>query len=151
MASRWSRFAAWFLDLVLNICCFIPGFVAGVTGERERRTLFLAISLACYLGLWAYQAYLRATQGQTIGKRAAGIRIVSYEDGSNPGFWRAVWLRDLVPWIIDNMTVRVFGMIDVAFILGRERRCVHDYMAATIVVSADAPLDLGTAPSSVFD
>jgi uncharacterized RDD family membrane protein YckC len=137
---------AWFLDLLLNACCFIPGFTAGVAGEGEGGArLFLGISLACYLGLWVYQAYLRATQGQTIGKRAVGIRIVSYDDGSNPGFWRAVFLRDLVPWFIDIMAVRVFGIIDAAFIFGRERRCVHDYMAATIVVRADVPLGLDAA------
>ena len=134
LASRWSRFVAWLLDLSLNVCCFLPGFIAGVTGEGEHRTLFLAISLACYLCLWTYQAYLRATRGQTIGKRAVEIRIVSYGDGSNPGFWRAVWWRDLVPWIIDNLAARIFGIVDAAFIFGRERRCVHDYIAGTIVV-----------------
>ena len=142
LASRWSRFLAWFLDLLLNVGSALPAFTAAVAvpGDGEHGALpYVAIGLACYLCLWAYQAWLRATRGQTIGKRVVGIRIVSHEDGSNPGFWRAVFLRDLVPWFIDLLVFRVFGIIDVAFILGRERRCVHDYMAATMVVQADLP------------
>jgi len=151
LASRWSRFVAWFLDLLLNVCCFLPGFVAvvaGAGGEGVAR-LPVGISAVCYLGLWTYQAYLRATRGQTIGKRAVEIRIVSYDDGSNPGFWRAVALRDLVPWIIGLFVGLLFALIDDAFIFGSERRCVHDYMANTIVVRADMPFGIDAA--QVFD
>jgi uncharacterized RDD family membrane protein YckC len=119
-----------------------------VASEREGAGPFVVISVVCYLALWTYQAYLRASQGQTIGKRATDIRIVDYTDGSNPGFWRAVFLRDMVPWFIGNVFCSLFTVIDIAFIFGPERRCVHDYMAATIVVPADAMLGVDAA---VFD
>jgi uncharacterized RDD family membrane protein YckC len=139
---------AWFLDLLLNLCCYLPGFVALVAEQRDSHW-FVLISLACYLGLWAYQAYLRATRGQTIGKRAVGIRIVSYDDLSNPGFWRAVGMRDLVPGVIGFFAGLLFWTVDHAFIFGSERRCLHDYMAATIVVRADMPFGMDAA--QVFD
>jgi len=150
LARRWSRFVAWFLDLVLVLLCALPGFAAAVAAKRESGAdPYAVISAACYLGLWAYQAYLRATQGQTIGKRAVDIRIVSYEDGSNPGFWRAVFLRDMVPALIGWFFCSFFTIIDNAFIFGQEHRCVHDYMASTVVVRADAPYGLHDA--EVFD
>jgi uncharacterized RDD family membrane protein YckC len=150
LADRGSRLAAWLLDLVLNALSYIAGIVAAVAADVEEDiVVLLAFVMLFYLPLWIYQAYLRATLGQTIGKRVVKIRIVSYDDGSNPGFWRAVGLRDLVPWIIGLVVGLLFWAIDNAFIFGRERRCVHDYMAATIVVRADLPPGLDAA--EVFD
>lgn len=140
LPGRWSRFEAWLVDKGLEIASLIPGFVAAVAAGGEADLVrFVAVAAPFYLGLWAYQAWLRATRGQTIGKRTRKLRIVSYEDGSNPGFWRAVFLRDLVPGFINFVVGMLFAPIDIGFILGRERRCVHDYMAETIVVHADAP------------
>lgn len=141
-ADRASRLAAWILDWVLNICCAIPAFVVEVTGAPRREfALFAGFSVACYLALWTYQAWLRATRGQTIGKRILGIRIVMVDDGSNPGFWRAVFVRDLVPFVIDRLVAGLFGIADALFIFGRERRCIHDHMAGTIVVRPDIEAD----------
>jgi uncharacterized RDD family membrane protein YckC len=141
------------LDALLNLCCLIPAAILVLAVEREETDeilLFLAVAGVVYMGLWIYQAWLRATQGQTIGKKAAKVRIVSYDDGSNPGFWRAVFLRDLVPWLIGFfLPYGIFAVIDNSFIFGRERRCVHDYMAGTIVVRADVPPGLDAA--EVFD
>ncbi len=77
--------------------------------------------------------YLTATFGESIGKRAAGIRIVKTKDGLPPGFVKGVlirrWLIGLLSWI------PMFGLLDVAFILGEDRQCLHDMMASTQVVN----------------
>jgi uncharacterized RDD family membrane protein YckC len=82
------------------------------------------------------QGTLLTWMGQTIGKRALGVRIVRFRDGGNPGFVRAVLLRSVVPGLIAGLTClgNVFVLIDILNILGEERRCLHDYLAATKVV-----------------
>lgn len=81
---------------------------------------------------WALVAY----EGQTIGKKAAKIRIVRMEDGGNPGFLRAVLLRVWVPMLFCSIPMfgPVFLLLDTLTIFGPESRCLHDYFARTRVV-----------------
>ncbi|MHC4549070.1 MAG: RDD family protein [Planctomycetota bacterium] len=159
LAGRGARLAAALLDGALKVLCFIPLF-AGLTSATSEDAVEGAsrpmISLGISFGfsglllvvLWVYQAYLRAVQGQTIGKKLLKVRIVNSPDGGNPGFARAVLMRDVVPWMIDWFASGLFFMIDACFIFGAERRCIHDLMAGTQVVEADAVP--GVDPS-VFD
>ena len=54
---------------------------------------------AWMLLVWSVQATLLSLFGQTLGKMALGLRIVDNEDQSNPGFVRAVLVRNLVPFV----------------------------------------------------
>jgi uncharacterized RDD family membrane protein YckC len=84
------------------------------------------------------QLILLCSQGQTMGKKALGIRIVNHEDGSNPGFVGAVLMRSIVPGIIGSIPYigGFFSLADVLFIFSDDRRCLHDKMAGTSVVEA---------------
>ncbi|MDF1667845.1 MAG: RDD family protein [Planctomycetota bacterium] len=73
-------------------------------------------------------------EGQTIGKKMLGIRIVNYHDGDNPGFVQAVLLRSCVTFLLANF-IPFFSMIDACFIFTDERRCVHDLLANTTVIA----------------
>jgi uncharacterized RDD family membrane protein YckC len=75
--------------------------------------------------------------GQSIGKKIVGTRIVKV-DGSLPGFAAGVALRAWVPVVIQAIPCvgAIFGLLDVLFIFGSERRCIHDQIAGTIVVQA---------------
>ncbi len=82
------------------------------------------------------QCLLLAVRGQTLGKMALGVRIVRRTDGSNPGFWRTVLVRNVVPSLIGLLPFfgPLFSLIDLLSIFGEERRCLHDYLAGTRVV-----------------
>ena len=57
-------------------------------------------------------------------------------NGSEPGFGRAVFLRNVVPGLIAAIPIAgpLFSVVDLLMIFGRERRCLHDYIAGTRVV-----------------
>src|SRR5262249_54560367 len=92
------------------------------------------IALVMLLG--AVQVVLLSLRGQTVGKLALGIRIVDAKDGSNPGFFRAVLLRILVPTLIGTVPLlgRVSFWVAVLCLFGDDRRRTHDAPAGTKAV-----------------
>lgn len=91
-----------------------------------------------------YQWYLLSTLGQTIGKRAFGIRIVDATTGKPAGFFQAVLLRSLLPMLIVSVVTALLGwlfppiggllaLFNLVPIFGPDRRCAHDYLAGTQV------------------
>ena len=91
-----------------------------------------------FLALLGIQIYLLTTRGQTIGKKMTRVKIVKYDDGSNPGFVHACLLRLIVPGFINGIPFvgAVFPIVDACFIFSEERRCIHDLIASTKVVNA---------------
>lgn len=75
-------------------------------------------------------------QGQTIGKRLLGLRIVDVEEGEPPAVAHTLGLRYLPTSVA--AAFGVFGsliiLFDVLLIFGNERRCLHDRIASTKVV-----------------
>lgn len=143
-----------------------PAYLGPVLTTSEQRLVAVLLDLTCYgiamgPGLFAmyafspglgrslvmlgalafsiYQVFLLSMQGQTIGKKLMGIRIVRYTDGSNPGFFRSVLLRAWVPNVVS--VIPLVGLIDTLFIFGKERRCLHDYLAGTKVVEVSSKPD----------
>ena len=84
-------------------------------------------------------AFMIASSGQTVGKKAMGIRIVLYENGKLPGMVNGWVLRWLVPFAIGFVPYigGLFGLVDILFIFGEEKRCIHDLIASTKVVVAE--------------
>ncbi|MBC8055364.1 MAG: RDD family protein [Rhizobiales bacterium] len=81
--------------------------------------------------------YLLATQGQTIGKKLVGLRIVrSNGERASPG--RLIGLRYLLGWIIAVIPVvgMLYALVDCLMIFRESRKCLHDNIADTIVVKA---------------
>lgn len=80
----------------------------------------------------AYVAVFTALGGQTIGKMAAGIRVVSLDGRSvAPG----VALRRAAASLVATMTL---GLGYLPGLVGGHRRAVHDRMSGTRVVSLPA-------------
>jgi uncharacterized RDD family membrane protein YckC len=73
--------------------------------------------------------------GQTIGKKALGMKIVDLS-GALPPFGKLVALRYVLPILIAQIPFLggLFALADALFIFGAERRCIHDYLAGTRVV-----------------
>jgi uncharacterized RDD family membrane protein YckC len=111
------------------------------------------------LGPAAYQWWLITRSGQTLGKKVMKTRIVTM-DGEVVGFSRGVLLRYMPIQLIAFVNVlmnayvpslgavaTVLGLlpnIDPLFIFGASRRCLHDYIAGTQVISLDPTWNAGT-------
>jgi uncharacterized RDD family membrane protein YckC len=122
-AGFWRRFAASFVDgLILLVATGILYAIIGATATRGINAL---------LGLLYFVFLEGSSSGQTIGKRALGIRVYDFRDGSanGIGYGRAV--------------IRYFGRILSALpiFLGyfwmlwdKEKQTWHDKLAGSVVV-----------------
>jgi uncharacterized RDD family membrane protein YckC len=147
LAERGTRLGARILDGLLLFGTAIPGvIIAAMTVSssftRGRPTpgdigMFVAVMTLFTIPLVLYQWYLLATTGQTLGKRWLGIKVVKM-DGAPVDFVSGVFLRNWVPGMIGFVPTvgPIFGLVDILFIFGNERRCLHDMIAGTKVVIA---------------
>ncbi len=120
-AGFFTRFGAWFVDaLIVGIVGFVIRLAIGPAAGGL---------IGLVLGV-AYYGYLEGSNsGQTIGKRALGIRVIDFNTGGPIGFGRAV--------------IRYFGRIVSAIpcLLGffwmiwdKEKQTWHDKFATDVVV-----------------
>lgn len=150
LADRGLRFLAALVDGVLKSLCWLPTTLAiwhTVSAELlsghqpswatmiEAMNGVILRSMPFLLILVLVQAVLLSTRGQSVGKLVTGMRIVR-RDGTPGGFLHAFFLRGTLPWIIEQIPVlgSLFWLVDACFIFGEERRCIHDYIAGTVVV-----------------
>jgi uncharacterized RDD family membrane protein YckC len=141
LAGRWTRFVASFVDSFIAYCYGLPilylfgfwGYIAA--GQLPPFLLTIAtsaISFACFL---VVHGYLLKAKGQTVGKMLTGIRIANL-DGNLPDFAKVILLRYVPMTLVALIPVvgPYLSLIDVVFIFGSERRCIHDMLAGTKVV-----------------
>jgi uncharacterized RDD family membrane protein YckC len=139
LASRGSRLGAYLLDIfsvgLLGIVAAVvmPTFAQVNSGEMPYGVV--AILGLGGLALLILNIVLLHKNGQTIGKRLVGIKVIQI-DGNRCELWRFFFLRALPTGLI-NSVLSVIGMIlDSVFIFGQEQRCLHDLIANTIVIQA---------------
>ncbi len=77
----------------------------------------------------AYSVVCTGSGGQTLGKMAAGIRVVRADDAGPPGFRRA--LRRTVAY---GVSLAPAGLGLLPALVGRDRQTLHDRLAGTRVV-----------------
>jgi uncharacterized RDD family membrane protein YckC len=146
LAGRWTRLGATLIDALLAglafgllavispINIFRPSLAATSGGIAVLLVQNLVIGFVLFLVI---HGYLIATRGQTVGKALLKIRIVR-SDGSPASFGRIVGLRYLTTSVLASVPVigSIYALVDVLFIFRAARRCLHDYIADTIVVTA---------------
>ena len=71
--------------------------------------------------------------GFAMAKRLLEIRVVR-SDGTQASLGRIFWLRNVVNGLLG--VIPLYGLIDLLFIFGERRQCIHDLIADTIVVKA---------------
>ena len=143
LAGRGRRLVATLLDALIAALAFeLLTLVTPLTwappsgsgGLVRALLLNLVVGFILFLVL---HGYLLATRGQTIAKMLLKIRIVR-SDGSPASFARIVGLRYLpttaIAWI--PLVGALYGLIDSLLIFRESRRCLHDNIADTIVVTA---------------
>jgi uncharacterized RDD family membrane protein YckC len=130
-AGPWVRALALAIDEVMRWSLIIAVTIAGFGLGSLRIESFVATVLAIY---WLYGAAFETfANGQTPGKRALRIRVVS-GDGSAVGF-AAASIRN-VALLVDALPFAyVFGLI--VMMTTRDFRRVGDHLARTSVVYAD--------------
>lgn len=141
IAGRGKRFLAALLDgIILNVIAAavaVPilgttGF-SGSLGTRLAANGITAVLSALYFGLQ------HGKWGQSIGKRALGIRVVRAAD-NGPIDMGTAFGRVLFTYVISAITVGLFSLIDALWIFGNDRKqCLHDKVVKTVVVNADGP------------
>ncbi len=142
LATRGTRFLALLIDGVIGLLLTIPFWLtsgAWVYFRAERQlpyTYVLAAVVYGFIGFALIHYYLLNKSGQTIGKRLLNIRIIGIDD-QHPGAVPILLKRYLPISLV--LTVPFVGfplpLIDALFIFRNDRRCLHDLLAGTKVVS----------------
>lgn len=147
LATLSERFTGAFLDGLLVVpvvfgVVFAYGYASAQQGNAAvvsigDQLLLSVISVVVFFAWFLIlNGYLLANRGQTIGKLAAGTRIVDVNTGE---------LLPLVPLVLKrNLLIQLLGAIPIAggfinligilMIFRSSRRCLHDELAGTKVI-----------------
>jgi len=142
LAGRGTRLGAYLLDTVVGLVVFMPIMFSGLfdfqtselTPEKVSTGMWV-FTIAGTIGLFILTLVWLHKYGQTVGKRLLGIKIVR-SDRSRAGLARIVFLRYIVSALPGVILSGLWTLIDVLFIFGEKRQCIHDKIADTIVVKA---------------
>ncbi len=143
LASRWRRLGGALIDGVVMVVIITPiMLISGVlqqtaTGQAMslgQQAAFGALGFGIFL---AVNGYFLFKKGQTIGKMALKMRIVDLNENL-PAFGKLIVMRYLVFGLIGQIPLigGLAGLVNVCFIFGKDRRCLHDYLAGTRVINA---------------
>jgi uncharacterized RDD family membrane protein YckC len=140
-ADRGTRLGAVFLDGLIGAGLTIVPAIAGIAVAsavaRGQSDFAWAFSMVPALGgvvIWAWLTIKYVKQnGQTIAKKILGIKVIR-ADGTPASLGRIFWLRNVVNGLLG--VIPLYGLIEVLFIFGDGRQCLHDKIADTIVVRA---------------
>ncbi|MBX2810491.1 MAG: RDD family protein [Myxococcales bacterium] len=133
MASRGTRLIAVILDSLIAAFALVPlaiTIVIGVKFDFELNALLIAPSVLFIIGLVITNLTLMA-QGQTLGKKACNIRVYS-ADGRPASFTTMFFMRFILGQCILGI-IPFYSLINIMFIFGKARRCLHDKIASTYV------------------
>ena len=175
LAPPMTRIGAVILNSVLNIAAYIPLIISVLAGESgylqrvsaskemtlpEINMTWLMIGIAVLVVYGAVQIYFMSKDGQSLGKKMLGIRVLK-TDGSNPGFFGTVFMREVAYYFLLGLAAGVIAyvaqsitgnpdmfdllsnLIQLAayvacvvmlFKVKSDRRTLQDYLANTVVV-----------------
>lgn len=145
-AGRGTRLAAHLIDNAVVI--FLPVAImvvvaigAGIAAGKGKASEDLVGGLVVLGALGAFvvgcgaQVWAQVNWGQSIGKRAMKIKVVR-TNGDPIEVWRLILMRNALMYVIAQLCGLV-GIVDAVLIFAEEERCLHDYIADTIVVVAE--------------
>jgi uncharacterized RDD family membrane protein YckC len=127
-ATIGKRFVGVFLD---NLPGTILGFFLGMWYATHGRSfqIFSPITIGIGLIYICYEALMLGSRGQTLGKMAAGVKVVS-ADGSPISMgqgWGRAFARSLLGWLYIVDYIPAF--------FTAEKTTIHDMLAKTRVVN----------------
>lgn len=127
------------VDGMLSLLSLAAVFAVSMVEAREStfsNVAAVVIGMTPVLLVASMQWYLVATGGQSVGKKLLRTKIVTM-DGGEVGFSRGVFMRSWLLYLITNIPLAGFILfvVNPLFIFGADRRCLHDKIAGTQVVS----------------
>ena len=154
LARRWERFVASLVDGIAIMLIYTPiqiatGYFARQMAQNVSIIESLAMSFIFILIFALLQGYLLYSRGQTIGKMLLSIQAVDSRSGRLLPFFRVFFLRHfwlmpvmllmmvfpiLSPLQLGGLVLGVLTIVDVLLVFSEQRRCLHDYIAGSIVV-----------------
>lgn len=144
LASRGARLGGAIIDTIIAMTIIFPAMI--VSGYWERAMAgdsaaadAVLLGVLGMVGFLVLNGYLLAKHGQTIGKRLVKTRIVSFADDQILSFGKVIGLRYVPVWVASQIPGigAILGLVDTLFIFRKDRRCIHDLIAGTRVVTAD--------------
>ncbi|MEU8801430.1 RDD family protein [Spirillospora sp. NPDC048819] len=165
LAGRWARLGAGILDSLVLSFVATPAVLISIRWDKMQESvtsgepitnpmdlynvpLLLAGYAVVFLVGFVYFTVMHAKWGQTLGKKALGIRLVSAADQSAVSWGQAIGRQAfvyaitittaLVNFLVPaGALIGMLGMLDNAWILWDDRRqALHDKVAGTLVVKA---------------
>jgi len=142
LASRGSRLGASLLDTLIIVVVTMPvlfltgGFDDFTNPEAQPSFLYnLAITLLGLIVFLLINYQLLTNNGQTIGKKIVGIKIV--DNQNNPVTWNRNLLKRYAVYFLPGQIPiigQIFSLVNILFIFGKELKCIHDILADTKVI-----------------
>ena len=147
LAGRGSRIGAVIIDSIIIIPAFIgiamitgfwdeifPRLANGIPLSLKENLIMFLVGQSVFLML---NGSFLANYGQTIGKKLMKIKIVDME-GNNLGLIKLYSLRYLAFSLLSQIPVAggLISLLNILFVFGKERRCLHDRLAGTQVIKA---------------
>lgn len=144
LATRGARFGGAVIDAIISILVTFPLiFVTGyweslMESTTTTLTQTIILGLLALVMYFVVHGYFLARDGQTVGKKMVGTRIVSVENDKILPLSKIFLLRVLPLNIVASLPIvgGLLAIIDVLFIFRKDQRCVHDLVAGTKVVKA---------------
>jgi uncharacterized RDD family membrane protein YckC len=135
LADRGTRLGAALLDgLIVFVMVYLPFFLSVALGGKDSWSpIGLVVAGVGFIVWMVFTVKFLGENGQSIGKKACKIKILR-KDGSEVSISRVIVGRNMVNGLLG--VIPLYAIIDVLFIFGNARRCVHDYLADTIVIKA---------------
>ena len=144
LAGRGRRLGAYLIDLIIAgiVLVILAVLNIGISFEDVARDpmtqqMSTAGGIAYLVIFMVINGYLLVTKGQTLGKLALDIRIVDAASNGAATAVKILGLRYVLVMLVGAIPVigGLLGIIDFLFIFREDRRCVHDLIAGTKVVS----------------
>ncbi len=141
LAGRWQRLGASLLDgiimmlVTLPVMYFTGGFDVFKTGVQPSLIYNLLMAVLGLVAFILLNGKLLVDNGQTIGKKVLGIKIVDI-NGNKATVNDHLLKRYAVYFIPGQIPFAggLISLINILFIFGKTKRCIHDHVASTIVV-----------------
>jgi uncharacterized RDD family membrane protein YckC len=132
LAGLYSRFLAWLVDGVLVLVAYTLVMIELATALAFTPGVLSAFSFVLYFLLdWGYGMALETLwSGQTVGKRALGLRVIQ-ESGVRINVYQAL-LRNLVR-PLDRLPL-LYGVGGLAALFSAKHQRLGDLLAGTLVV-----------------
>ena len=145
LATRWERLGASIIDAIIGAAITFPVmFATGIWDKAVNGSISIieTVSMGVYgfLMFMLIHGYFLAKNGQTVGKKLVGTKIVSVHSDTILPVGKIFLFRYLPITVASNVPVfgQFLAIIDALFIFRKSKQCIHDQIAGTRVIKKNA-------------